>query len=91
MFVSRYFRPRVEQAWLKPASAASGMSCKIQVRLQPDGRVSTVEAACAGGDAAFERSAEAAVRKAAPFPMPHDHEVAAQLLGQVVTFRFSPE
>ena len=91
IFVNRYFRPRVEKAWLKPASAVSGMSCKIQVRLQSDGRVSAVEAHCAGGDAAFERSAEAAVRKAAPFPMPHDEQVAAQLLGQMVTFRFSPE
>ena len=66
------------------------MSCKIQVRLQADGRVSSVDAACSGGDAAFERSAEAAVRKAAPFPMPTDTQVAEQLLGQTVSFRFNP-
>ena len=90
-WVSRYFRPKVEQVWLKPPSAQTGMSCKIQVRLQSDGRVSTVDAVCTGGDAAFERSAEAAVRKAAPFPMPPDAVVAQQLVGQVVSFRFNPE
>jgi len=90
-WVNRYFRPRVEQAWLRPPSSDAGMSCKIQVRLQADGRVSSVNASCSGGDAAFERSAEAAVRKAAPFPMPPDALVAEQLLGQVVAFRFSPE
>ena len=89
-WVSRYFRSRVEQAWLKPATASPGMSCKIQVRLQPDGRVSSVSASCSG-DQAFERSAEAAVRKAAPFPMPPDPLVAEQLLGQPVAFRFNPE
>jgi colicin import membrane protein len=56
-----------------------------------DGRASSVDAACAGGDAAFERSAEAAVRKAAPFPMPPDPAIAAQLLGQTVSFRFNPD
>jgi len=50
-----------------------------------------VDAACAGGDASFERSAEAAVRKAAPFPMPPDPAIAAQLLGQTVSFRFNPD
>ena len=74
---------------MKPASASPGMSCKIRVRLYPDGRVSSVDADCAG-DAAFERSAEAAVWKAAPFPMPTDELVAEQLLGQPVSFRFNP-
>ena len=56
----------------------------------PTGAVSSVQAQCTGGDAAFERSAEAAVRKASPFPMPPETLVAKQLLGQIVTFRFNP-
>ena len=89
-WVIRYFKPKVEKAWLKPASARPDMSCKIRVRLQSDGKVSSVDADCAG-DAAFERSAEAAVRKAAPFPMPKDELVARQLLGETVSFRFNPQ
>ena len=90
-WVSRYFGPKVEKAWLRPESKASGMSCKITVRLVPTGAVSSVQAQCSGGDAAFERSAEAAVRKASPFPMPPEAIVAKQLLGQTVTFRFNPD
>ena len=33
----------------------------------------------------------AAVKKAAPFPMPPDTGVARELLGETVTFRFIPD
>ena len=84
------FRPLVERQWRLPPSAKRGTSCTIRVQLIPGGGVTSVQASCSGGDSAFERSAEQAVRKAAPFPMPTDPLVAKQLLGQTVKFNFHP-
>ncbi|MGI9211081.1 MAG: cell envelope integrity protein TolA, partial [Methylococcaceae bacterium] len=84
-----YIKPRVQRSWLRPPSAKNGMSCIIQVKTIPGGEVASVRIIKSSGDSAFDRSAEAAVYKASPLPMPTDSKVEQQL--RSFTFTFKPE
>jgi colicin import membrane protein len=88
-WANMYIKPKVTRSWLRPPSAKSGLSCKIQVRLLPGGEVADAQVVSSSGDPAFDRSAEAAVRKASPLPWPPDPKVAEQL--RSFTFTFKPE
>ncbi|HWP01259.1 MAG TPA: cell envelope integrity protein TolA, partial [Methylococcus sp.] len=87
-WLRRYVKPRVEGLWLKPPSARSGLSCKIRVRTIPGGTVVEAHVLQSSGDTAFDRSAEAAVRKASPLPLPPDPKVAEKL--RSFTLNFDP-
>jgi colicin import membrane protein len=51
------------------------LSCIIRVKLLPGGDVIDATVVEGSGDAAFDRSAEAAVRRASPLPLPADREL----------------
>jgi colicin import membrane protein len=65
-------KQQIERSWLKPANAGEGLSCTVQVRLIPGGDVmpGSVSVIQSSGNAAFDRSVETAVYKAAPLPVP---------------------
>ena len=73
--IDRYvavIRQQIERSWLKPAANTEGLSCEVQVRLIPGGDVlpGGVSIVKSSGNAAFDRSVETAVYKAAPLPVP---------------------
>ena len=61
--------------WSRPLSARLGMQAKLLVELIPTGRVVSVTVVESSGDSAFDRSAEAAVRKAREFEVPGESEL----------------
>lgn len=61
---------RIEQNWIRPASARPGLDCVINVRQIPGGEVISATIERCNGDAAVQRSIEAAVFKASPLPEP---------------------
>lgn len=61
---------RIEQNWIRPASARPGLECVINVRQVPGGEVISATIERCNGDAAVQRSIEAAVFKASPLPEP---------------------
>jgi colicin import membrane protein len=63
---------RIEQNWIRPASAGSGLDCMVRVAQIPSGEVisATVDVARCNGDDAVIRSIEAAVLKSSPLPRP---------------------
>ena len=63
---------RVVAHWSRPPSARNGMQARLLVELIPTGEVVTVTLLESSGSAAFDRSAEAAVRKARDFEVPQD-------------------
>lgn len=63
-------RQKVERNWIRPASAQLGYACTVTVLQIPGGDVVDVSVESCTGDATFQRSVEAAVRKAAPLPDP---------------------
>ncbi len=59
---------RIEQNWSRPPSARKGMQCELRLQLVPTGKVIDVTVVKGSGNAAFDRSAEQAVRRAEQFP-----------------------
>ena len=54
---------RVEQNWSRPPSARRGMTATLLIQLVPTGQVVNVTVIKSSGNAAFDRSAEQAVRR----------------------------
>jgi len=83
-------RQKVAQSWIRPVSATEGLKCTIQVRLMSDGTVIDAVVVTSSGDAIFDRSAENAVHKASPLPVPKDKELSAKEF-KSFKFLFDPD
>lgn len=57
----------VQENWSRPPSARNGMSVVMQIRMLPTGELVDATITQSSGDPAFDRSAETAVFRAAPF------------------------
>jgi colicin import membrane protein len=71
--IARYealIRQKVERNWHRPPQSADGLSCIIRLRIAPGGDVLSAVIAVSSGDASFDRSVEAAVKRATPLPVP---------------------
>jgi len=62
----------VQRNWIRPPTSRSGLICTVHVRLIPGGEVVDAHVTKSSGDAAFDRSAETAVLKSSPLPIPPD-------------------
>ncbi len=80
---------RVRRNWIQPPSSRVGLSCVVQVQLMPGGDVVSAQVVQSSGDAAFDRSVEAAVYRAAPLPLPPDPGLFESF--RTLTFNFSPK
>lgn len=82
---------KVSKSWLRPQSWKEGMTCILKVRLTPGGEVVSADVEqCSGGDVAVERSAEAAVFRARPLPVPTDPAIFEETFREF-KFRFAPD
>jgi colicin import membrane protein len=77
----------VTRAWIKPASATPGLKCVVEVRQLPGGEVVGATITSCNGDAAVQRSIEAAVYKASPLPEPEN----PALFDRNLRITFEPE
>jgi TonB family protein len=68
-------KQKVNRSWIRPVSTTAGLKCTIRVRLLSDGTVMDAEIISSSGDEDFDRSAENAVNKASPLPVPKDKEL----------------
>ena len=78
---------KVLRNWARPASARPGLDCLVNVRQSATGEVLSARVVSCNGDAAVERSIEAAVFKASPLPLPEN----SVLFDPNLRFRFIPE
>lgn len=76
--------------WSRPPSARNDMKARFRVELVPSGELLGVMLLETSGNAAFDRSAEIAIRKASPFEMPPDHDVFEAHFRRF-TLLFSPQ
>lgn len=81
---------KVNQRWIKPISSPKGLSCTIRVKLLPSGDVMDANVVSSSGNDIFDRSAENAVRKASPLPVPKDRRLFTSHF-RTFTFEFKPE
>ncbi|RUR13187.1 cell envelope integrity protein TolA [Legionella sp. km772] len=60
--------------WILPDNADSSLSSQFRIRLAPNGEVLEVSLTKSSGDALLDRSAQTAIHKASPLPVPTDSE-----------------
>ena len=82
----RAIQAKVERNWIKPPGAGADLRCTVNVSQIPGGDVVDVRIATCNGDAAVQRSIEAAVYRASPLPLPAD----PRLFDRRLTFEFQP-
>lgn len=58
--------------WILPENVDSRLSSQFRIRLAPDGAVMEVSLMRSSGDSILDRSAENAIHKASPLPVPSD-------------------
>jgi len=68
-------RQRIMNRWVQPPTATAGIECIVNIRQLPGGEVVSVKIGRCNGDAAVQRSIEAAVRAGSPLPSPEDPSV----------------
>ena len=68
-------RHAIAQKWLVPNSADKKLSTQLLIKLAPGGTVLDVKLVKGSGNAALDRSAETAVYKASPLPVPQQPEL----------------
>ena len=83
-----YIADKVERNWLQPSGSATGLKCLVNVKLIPGGEVVSVKVVKSSGDSLFDRSAETAVLKASPLPVPTDPAIAKHF--RDFNFNFDP-
>lgn len=71
---------KVTQNWRKPMGMETQLKSLLSVRLSPSGEVLEAIVKETSGNMEFDRSAELAIRKASPLPMPEDQEILKHFL-----------
>lgn len=79
---------KVQRSWIRPSSVIRALSCKIRVKLVPGGEVIDAKVIRTSGNTAFDRSAESAVLKASPLPVPTHPELFSTF--RTFSFDFKP-
>ncbi len=82
-------KEEVTRHWNIPATAHDDLLCEVKVRLIPSGDVVDVQIIKSSGDAAFDRSVEKAVYRAAPLSVPPIESGLFNEFREVV-FQFEP-
>nr|VFK37863.1 MAG: colicin import membrane protein [Candidatus Kentron sp. TC]VFK41691.1 MAG: colicin import membrane protein [Candidatus Kentron sp. TC] len=77
----------VKRNWIRIVGATKGLKCKLKVAQIPTGEVIEVSVIESSGNAAFDRSAVAAVFKSSPLPLPKDPSV----FDRNIVLTFNPE
>ena len=80
---------QVKRNWTRPSAISNGLTCTIRVQLIAGGAVKRAQVIESSGNAIFDRSAENAVRKASPLPVPADPLIFQKF--KVFSFIFNPQ
>ncbi|HAU1638484.1 TPA: cell envelope integrity protein TolA [Legionella pneumophila] len=64
----------IERNWILPENVNNSLSSQFRIRLAPDGTVLEVSLTRSSGDPLLDRSAQTAIYKASPLPVPKDVE-----------------
>jgi len=62
----------ISHRWIVPENLKKGLECRLRVRVAPGGVVMSVRLIKLSGDAALDHSAQAAIYKASPLPVPEN-------------------
>lgn len=80
---------RIRNNWVKAYGIPDGLDCQIEVVTGNSGDIERIKIVKSSGNAAFDRSAEAAVLKSSPLPLPQDASARKEF--RQFKFTFAPE
>lgn len=80
---------KVSRNWVYLDSYGKGLVCVIQIKLLPSGDVLDAKTIQSSGNPAFDRSAELAVRKASPLPVPKNTDLFQREF-RIINLKFNP-
>lgn len=81
---------KVSRNWNISSTSRKGLKCVLRVRVVSGGEVLAVSVVTSSGDTAFDRSAENAIYKASPLPVPADAALFNRVFREF-DFDFDPE
>lgn len=81
------FAAAIEENRILSGVFAPNLQCKLRIMLLPDGSIMSVKVLESSGNPAFDDLSASAVYKSAPFEMPQDQELFAQLRDIVLAFK----
>ena len=90
--IARYediIRQKVTRSWARPPGAREGLECVVLVRVVPGGAVLSTQVVRSSGNSIFDRSAENAINRASPLPVPDDKSMFEHF--REFEFKFRPE
>lgn len=90
--IDRYallMRAKIHQNWRRPLGIDNIYKCKVAVKLRSNGEVISAIVINSSGNVEFDRSAELAIRKSSPLPLPAEDNMKAPF--NDFTFTFDPE
>jgi colicin import membrane protein len=90
--IARYediIRQKVTRSWARPPGAREGLECVVLVRVVPGGAVLSTQVMRTSGNPIFDRSAENAINRASPLPVPDDKSMFEHF--REFEFKFRPE
>ncbi len=65
----------ISRQWILPDNVNQNLSSQFRIRLSQNGTVLEVHLIRSSGDAILDRSAQTAIYKASPLPVPHDQKI----------------
>jgi colicin import membrane protein len=65
----------IQSHWNYPDEVDNSLSCRLRIKVAPGGAVLSVALVESSGNTALDRSAEVAVYKASPLPVPTEPEL----------------
>lgn len=66
----------IGQHWLLPSDTDKQLACQFLIKLSPSGTVLSAQLVKSSGNPALDRSAQAAILKASPLPVPREPQLA---------------
>lgn len=81
------FQELIEENRILSAVFPNNISCKIRIKLLPDGSILSVTIVQTSGNPAYDELATTAIYKSAPFPMPSEPDLYTQLRDIILSFK----
>lgn len=79
----------ISRNWIIPPNLEANLSCQFEIQLARDGAVEAVRLIRSSGDPILDRSAETAIYRSSPLPVPSDSEAFTSF--QVLNLTVRPE
>lgn len=81
-------RAKVGGRWVMPLNVPDGLSAKVVISLDRNGKVLEARVSAKSGNPLYDASVLDAVKKASPLPMPKDSRLLDMIVEEGVEFRF---